>query len=419
MTSRKRFVTCLTNKRNGNSTMAYDIVVPRLGWSMDEGIFVEWLFEPGDFISKGSNLFVIEGDKAAEEIESFDEGFLVIPDEAPKPGDTVSVGQLVGFLIAEGETAPEYAPTQEQSPTTPQANHDVLSTSSTDNTVQTAPSPRTERIVASPRARRAANKIGISLSTVTGTGTNGRIRERDVLSAGAPTHAQWKSLVSQMPAGTVEPFSPRQLAATERFTLAVNQAVPVTLTRHADVSALVNQREILNSKPQKDDFRFSLGDLITYALIQALVETPTFNSYFTDNGIAHPDCINLSVAMDTEDGLLVPVINNADSLTLTELAATIRELSASAQNNSLTLDQLTGGTFTITNLGMYGVEQFTPVLNVPQGAILGVGAVTSLNVDGIPSHTLQLSLTIDHRVHDGVPAAKFLQTLCKKLSDWE
>ena len=123
--------------------------------------------------------------------------------------------------------------------------------------------------------------------------------------------------------------------------------------------------------------------------------------------------------MDTEDGLLVPVINNADSLTLIELANTIRELSASAQNNSLTLDQLTGGTFTITNLGMYGIEQFTPVLNVPQGAILGVGAVTSLNDDGIPSHTLQLSLTIDHRVHDGVPAAKFLQTLCKKLSDWE
>ena len=399
--------------------MAYDIVVPRLGWSMDEGIFVEWLFEPGDFISKGSNLFVIEGDKAAEEIESFDEGFLVIPDEAPKPGDTVSVGQLVGFLIAEGETAPEYAPTQEQSPTTPQVNNDVQSASSTDNTFQTAPSPQSERIVASPRARRAANKIGISLSTVTGTGTNGRIRERDVLSAEAPTRAQWNSLVSQMPDGTVEPFSPRQLAAIDRFALAVNQAFPVTLTRHADVSALVNQREILNSKPQKDDFRFSLGDLITYALIQALIETPTFNSYFTDNGIAHPDCINLSVAMDTEDGLLVPVINNADSLTLIELANTIRELSASAQNNSLTLDLLTGGTFTITNLGMYGIEQFTPVLNVPQGAILGVGAVTSLNDDGIPSHTLQLSLTIDHRVHDGVPAAKFLQTLCKKLSDWE
>ena len=419
MTSRKRFVTCLTNKRNGNSTMAYDIVVPRLGWSMDEGIFVEWLFKPGDYISKGSNLFVIEGDKAAEEIESFDEGFLVIPDEAPKPGDTVSVGQLIGFLTAEGETAPEYAPTQERIPSNPQTNNDVQSASTADNTLKTTPSTRSERVVASPRARRAANKIGIALSTVTGTGKNGRIRERDVLSAEGPTQGQWSSLVSQMPNGTVEPFSPRQLAAIERFTLAVNQAVPVTLTRHADASGLVNHREILNSKRQEDDFRFSLGDLISYALIQALVETPTFNSYFTDNGIAHPGCINLSVAMDTEDGLLVPVINNADSLTLTELAATIRELSASAQNNSLTLDQLTGGTFTITNLGMYGVEQFTPVLNVPQGAILGVGAVTSSMNDGISSHILQLSLTVDHRVHDGVPAAKFLQTLCEKLTDWE
>ena len=175
----------------------------------------------------------------------------------------------------------------------------------------------------------------------------------------------------------------------------------------------------MNSKPQENGFRFSLGDLITYALIQALVETPKFNSYFTDKGIAHPDCINLSVAMDTEDGLLVPVINNADSLTLIELASTVRELSASAQNNALSLDQLSGGTFTITNLGMYGIEQFTPVLNVPQGAILGVGAVTSLMNDGVPSHTLQLSLTVDHRVHDGAPAAKFLQTLCEKLSDWE
>ena len=419
MMSRTQFATCLTNKRNGFSTMAYDIVVPRLGWSMDEGIFVEWLFEPGDFISKGSNLFVIEGDKAAEEIESFDEGFLVIPDEAPKPGDTVTVGQLVGFLIAEGETTPEYSPTTPESPSPPEPNTESQTSSTADNSFQPTPSPRSDRIVASPRARRVAKEIGIALGTVTGTGKNGRIRERDVLAAKEPAKGQWVSLVSQMPEGTLEPFTPRQLAAIERFTLAVNQAVPVTLTRQADVSRLVVHRENLNSKPQGDGFRFSLGDLITYALIEALVETPTFNSYFTDNGIAHPDVINLSVAMDTEDGLLVPVINNADSLTLIELASTIRELSASAKNNALSLAQLSGGTFTITNLGMYGIEQFTPVLNVPQGAILGVGAVTSSMNDGISSHTLQLSLTVDHRVHDGVPAAKFLQTLCEKLSDWE
>ena len=115
-----------------------------------------------------------------------------------------------------------------------------------------------------------------------------------MLAAEEPTKGQWVSLVSQMPAGTLEPFTPRQLAAIERFTLAVNQAVPVTLTRQADVSRLVVHRENLNSKPQGDGFRFSLGDLITYALIKALVETPTFNSYFTDNGIAHPDVINLS-----------------------------------------------------------------------------------------------------------------------------
>jgi len=386
---------------------------------MDEGIFVEWLFQPGDFISKGSNLFVIEGDKAAEEIESFDEGFLVIPDEAPKPGDTVTVGQLVGFLISEGETTPKYVPTEPNNPSPPLPNTDAQAPSSTDHSFQPTTSPRSERIVATPRARRAAKEIGIALSTVAGTGKNGRIREQDVLAAEEPTNGPWGSLVSQMPEGNLEPFTPRQLTAIERFTLAVNKAVPVTLTRGADVSELVSHREKLNSKPQENGFRFSLGDLITYALIQALVETPKFNSYFTDKGIARPDCINLSVAMDTEDGLLVPVINNADSLTLIELASTVRELSASAQNNALSLDQLSGGTFTITNLGMYGIEQFTPVLNVPQGAILGVGAVTSPMNDGVPSHTLQLSLTVDHRVHDGAPAAKFLQTLCEKLSDWE
>lgn len=399
--------------------MAYEIVVPRLGWSMDEGIFVEWLFEAGDFISKGSNLFVIEGDKAAEEIESFDEGILVVPDQAPKPGDTVIVGQVLGFLTEEGEQAPKYTPLS--------ATTSTQSISSPETPVERSPAPyptkspsiRSERLIASPRARRAARAAGIQLSSITGTGRNGRIRERDVLAASKPTDGKWAALASQMPSGTLEAFTNRQLSANERLAMAVNQAVPVTLHRSADVTTLVTHREDLNTNQAEGDLRYSLGDLIANAVVRALAETPAFNSYFTDDGIITPEGVNLSVAMDTDDGLIVPVVNNAHTMSLSELATVIRELNSAANNNALTVEQLSGGTFTLTNLGMYGIEQFTPVLNVPQGAILGVGTMISSETGGKQLSTIQLSLTIDHRVHDGAPAARFLQTVCEKLSDWE
>lgn len=399
--------------------MAYDIVVPRLGWSMDEGIFVEWLFKPGDFVSKGSNLFVIEGDKAAEEIESFDEGILVVPDQAPKPGDTVTVGQVLGFLTEEGEAPPEYTPMSATSSTQSLPTPETPSASSPAIAQSKSPSLRSERIIASPRARRAANAAGIDLNTVTGTGRNGRIRERDVLAADKPTDGKWAALVSQMPSGTLAAFTNRQLSANERLTMAVNQAVPVTLHRSADVTTLVTHREDLNSNQAEGALRYSLGDLITNAVVRALAETPAFNSYFTDDGIITPEVVNLSVAMDATDGLIVPVVNNADTMSLSELATAIRELNSAANSNALTIEQLSGGTFTLTNLGMYGIEQFTPVLNVPQGAILGVGAVKRCETGDKHSDSIQLSLTIDHRVHDGAPAARFLQTICEKLSDWE
>ncbi len=402
--------------------MAYDIVVPRLGWSMDEGVFVEWLFEPGEFVSKGSSLFVIEGDKAAEEIESFDEGILHIPEQAPQPGDSVSVGQLLGFLTAEGETPPEYKPSVSSvsiDAAKPQSDLVNPASPTPEKTVPTSASPIRDRIIATPRARRAAEQSGVALASINGTGRNGRIRERDVLNAAIPETGLWSALVSQMPLGTLQPFSNRQAHAIQRLTLAVNEAVPVTLSRRADVTRLVKHREQLNSQDDPTTPRYSLGDLIAHALVRTLVEMPAFNSYYTDKGIAQPNCVNLSVAMDTEDGLVVPVIKNADTLSLSEYAATIRSLSAAAKTNELTVEQLSGGTFTLTNLGMYGIEHFTPVLNAPQGAILGVGAVISDQSEQSPSHLLHLSLTIDHRVHDGAPAARFLQQLSETLTDWE
>lgn len=402
--------------------MANDIVVPRLGWSMDEGVFVEWLFKDGDYVSKGDSLFVIEGDKAAEEVESFDEGFLSIPENAPMPGDTVKVGEPLGFLLAEGEAAPEYTRV-------------VVATTVADDSVEPpiASNPRAEispadtkanrvrlgRIIASPRARRKAAHLGIPLSSLTGSGRNGRIREIDVKGQSENNTTVWESLVSQMPSGELQPFSARQKAANTRLVLAHTIAVPVTLTRTTDVSSLVKYREKLNTERAADEVTYSIGDLISYAVIRALDEFPSFNSYYTAEGIVQPPVTNLAIAMDSTQGLIVPVVHRANELALNHLASNIRSMKSKATDGSLTSDDLKEGTFTITNLGMYGIDHFTPVLNPPQSAILGIGAIKGSDLNPAGESNLTMSLTIDHRVHDGAPAARFLQSISEKLADWE
>lgn len=458
--------------------MPYPITIPRLGWSMEEGVFGEWLKAPGDTVNAGDMLFLLEGEKATTEIESLDSGVLCIPTDAPQPGATVKVGEVIGFLLAEGESAltsvggqpmtpaPIVAPQRPVSETARTAP--VPAVTSTSPTVFPAmpraagpaarrlarelgidlnavftPDPtgrvlcedvqraanarqphrdtQSKRIRATPRARRRAKELGIDWTSLGGTGRNGRIRERDVIAASKVRAVESAPLPIEIPPtepGRYVPASKLRRILAQRLSVGVHQAVPVTLTSKIDVESLINHRERL-----KTEFKHGLvptyNDLLIHHVAQVLREFPELNACWYRDGIHHYEAINISIAVDAPDGLLAPVVRHADRLSLPEIAEHSRQQIAAARSGRLNQNQLEGGTFTVSNLGMFGIDSFTPVLNLPQAGILGVGRIVEEPVvrdgDLIAGKTMTLSLTFDHRVLDGAPAARWLQRLCERL----
>lgn len=403
--------------------MPLPITVPRLGWSMEEGTFGEWLKAPGEFVRAGEMLFVLEGEKSAQEIESFDSGRLCVPADAPQPGDTVKVGDLLGFLLADGEPAPVSVRTCEPHaaasppPTpTPARSEPPASTA--------APSPNDARSpVATPRARRRAEELGVDWTRLRGTGRNGRIRERDVL-AGATARIADDGASAQEPAPTEPgrhvPASRLRRTIAQRMSAGVHRAAPVTLTTKVDAQALVARRERLRAEAAGGPVP-SYGDILVHLAAQTLRELPDLNACWHRDGIHVYDVVHVAVAVDAPDGLLAPVVRDADRLTLDEIAEQTRRFAAEARAGRLSQDRLSGGTFTVTNLGMFGIDAFTPILNLPQAAILGVGRIVE---EPVVRHgrlevgrTITLSLTFDHRVVDGAPAARWLQALGERIRD--
>jgi pyruvate dehydrogenase E2 component (dihydrolipoamide acetyltransferase) len=407
------------------------ITVPRLGWSMEEGTFVNWLKQEGDRIQPGEPLFVLESDKAAENIEALDAGILHIPPESPKPGTMVKVGDVLGWVVAEGETVPMprvATATTAAAPVEPAASPAVRRLARTlgvdltrvaaatptgrisesevrQHTQPSEGSPRgTARHTASPRARRVARELGVDCRTVQGTGRNGRVRERDVRLA-ASRHATLT--------GQLIPHTTIRRTIAIRMVAGVNEAAPVTLTTKVDASNLVNLRS--QFKAVSPDEAPSYTDFIIKLAAAALKQHPLLQAQWRDEGLFVPEQIHIAVAVDTEGGLLVPVLRDADQLTLRQVAAQSRDLAAQARAGRLTGDQMRGATFSITNLGMFGVDAFTPIIHLPQCAVLGIGRVVSepavVGNQVVPRDRLTLSLTFDHRVVDGAPAARFLDTV--------
>ncbi len=396
--------------------MAIEIVVPRLGWSMDEGTFGEWLVKEGDLVHKGDMLFVLEGDKAAQEIESFDEGILYLPPNSPKPDDAVTVGQLLAFLLAAGESPPD--PTQPatvskspQSPTTgtrpepqPQLGPTVISTSS--------------RVISSPRARRTAAALGIDSSKLRGSGRGGRIRERDVFAAAQrlPSSASSKDPVDTP--GILQPGSKIRRTIAGRMLAGVQQTAAVTLASKVNASELVAIRH--RFKSNRAGTVPSYNDLLVKLVAEILPECPELNACWMDESVYTYHEINIAIAVETEAGLMAPVLRNVAALSLAEIATQSLQLVTQARSGKLCNAQLQGGTFTITNLGMFDVDHFTPIINLPQTAILGIGRIADEPVIAgdtvVPGKTLGLSLTFDHRAIDGAPAARWLQRLTKMIA---
>ncbi|MFO1000772.1 MAG: 2-oxo acid dehydrogenase subunit E2 [Planctomycetaceae bacterium] len=430
--------------------MAFEISIPRLGWSMEEGTFAGWRKSAGDTIRRGDILFELEGEKALQEIEAVDEGVLAIATNGPKPGEVLKVGAIVGYLLAPGETLPGssvlgISPSQQSSPAAvdntevapaaaPSVRRlarqlevdlaSVLGTGAngriTDDDVHLAASrvkpaestARTEgRTIATPRARRLALQTGVDLSQIKGSGRDGRIRERDVLSA-TPSPA----------AGRRIPVTGRRRIIAERLTQSARQTVPVTITSRVDATNLVSLREQFKATGQKPVP--AIHDIIAKLLAEVLSQFPLLASRWDGDAIVHPDAdqIHLGLAVDTPEGLIVPVIRQVSQLSLISVAAESARIIQKARDGKLSTSEMQGAVFTITNLGAFGIDAFTPVINLPETAILGLGAIRREPVvsdDGRIEirQIMTLSLTFDHRVIDGAPAARFLQSLVNAIAN--
>jgi pyruvate dehydrogenase E2 component (dihydrolipoamide acetyltransferase) len=376
---------------------------------MEEGTFVEWLKRDGDPVRPGEPLFVLESDKAAENIEAIDPGILRLTDDSPKPGDPVKVGQVIAYLAAAGEPTPG-GHTTEKAAAAPAPGTALIGAEHAPAPPANPPDPVRRGPASSPRARRVAGELGIDWRTVPGSGRTGRIRERDVRAAAGAAPLQ----------GRVIPHTNVRRTIAARMVAGVTQAVPVTLTTRADATNLVNLRgQFKAAAASPDDPVPSYTDLLLKLTAAALRQHPLLQAQWRDDGLFVPDRVDLALAVDTDAGLFAPVVRDVDRLTLREVAARTRELTEQARAGRLTAEDMRGGTFTVTNLGMFGIDAFTPILHLPQSAILGVGRIVRepavVEERIVPRDRITLSLTFDHRVVDGAPAARFLDTLRRCL----
>jgi pyruvate dehydrogenase E2 component (dihydrolipoamide acetyltransferase) len=411
---------------------SYQVVMPKLGLTMTEATLVEWLKADGDPVQKGEPLFVLESDKSTLEIEAPASGVLHILVPA---GQTVPIQTPIAQMIREpgaGSRALEaFAPPESQ----------ITSTESrvTNYESQTPASPKAralarrlgvslagidgsgvrgmivaadveraaeQRPKASPVARRLAASTGVNLSAVAGSGPGGRIMRQDVEGALAP-----RPEPSPPPdKSNIQPLSSLRAVVAERLSASWRERPHVTLTAEADATNLVSARQQLTAE---------LGQKVAYdALLVALVaralrEFPYMNVRLTEQGIEHVSEINVGVAVDTERGLLVPVVRDAAAKSLLQVQRALADLVERALAGRSLPDDLTGGTFTITNLGMFEIDGFTPIINPPESAILGVGRIVAKPVaverQVAVRDMMTLSLSFDHRLIDGAPAARFLQ----------
>ncbi len=387
--------------------MPINITLPRLGWSMEEGKFLAWLKQDGDFIKEGDPIFTLESDKAAQEVEAIDSGILRIPLDGPKPGDTIKVGHVLGYLLAEGESAPvsnqpEIKTSQLSEP--PQSGEKYI----TQSPATILPTKSRFETPASPRARRAAKEHRVDLATLAPTGKGGRIRECDVLAAATST------LITGM---KKVPLTPMRRTIAARLMHSRQTTVPVTITARCDATALLAFRQQLKSLSSALQHAIpTINDILVKLTAAALRQHPMLAATWAEDHLLLPESIHLGIAVDTEAGLLVPVIRDAGTSTLTQIAVQSQKLIAAARSGQFAAADMQGACFTLSNLGSFGVEAFTPVINPPESAILGIGSIVREAVpldDGTftARDRLTLSLTFDHRANDGAAAARFLQTL--------
>lgn len=433
--------------------MATAIPLPKLGNTVESTILVGWRKSVGDTIRVGETLCDVETDKATMEVESPAEGTILAL--LFKPGDEIPVLVNIAVVGAAGEAISSYASATSQPVETPAA---ASVTTPTAVSIQPAQVETPAQLRVSPRARNLAAQKSLNVNGLNGSGPGGRIIERDVqaaLASSARLTPVARSMVEAgdftspergtgaggritkrdlIPAQTQAEATPstdaveiiplkgaRKVIAT-RMLESLQTTAQLTLNASADARALLDYRKRLkNSAPGLGLTKVTINDLVLFAVSRTLSQFPDLNSLFVDNALHRYQAVHLGMAVDTERGLMVPVIRRAQTLTLKALANEAHRLADACTGGQIKPDELTGGTFSVSNLGNLGIESFTPVLNPPQVGILGVGGINlkPVEVEGevtfIPH--LSLSLTINHQVVDGAPGARFLQALSRHLGE--
>ncbi|MGO9310370.1 MAG: dihydrolipoamide acetyltransferase family protein [Spirochaetia bacterium] len=382
--------------------MAHNIIMPKTGMAMEEGTVVRWLKKVGETVAKGEAIALIETDKVTMDLESDYDGTLLAIVHGD--GETVKATLTIAWLGAPGEKVPAL----EKVPATPAARASAaeagIALSSVAGTgpggaVRVKDLSKAMSVKATPLARKVAEMSSVDLAGIEGSGAGGRVRKADV-----EAHAETRA------AGTSIPISGMRRVIAEKMVRSHHECPSVTLVTRVDVTELVSLRARMNSG---DSGKVSYTDFIVRAAAMALREHPLVNSVIEGERILLREQINIGIAVALEDGLIVPVLHGAEALGVRQIAAAARNLAGRARAGSLTPGDCAGGTFTITNLGMYGITEFTPLINSPESAILAIGAIEEAfrtGADGrIESRkVMSLCLTHDHRHIDGAPAAVFL-----------
>ena len=405
--------------------MATDVIMPQMGFDMKEGTLVRWIKREGDEVASGDIIAEIETDKAVVEIEAFDSG--VLRQTLIGEGTTVPVGEIIAVIAAADEEvaerpAPKAAPAKAPAASPPPAAP-----------AQPTPAPAARgEVKASPLAKREAQKLGIDIAAVPGTGPNGRVTKKDVTDfaasaekapavPGAAAPAAPSSVVSAPTAGPkrgeVVALSKMRDAIARSMSFSKQNIPHVYLTAAVDMTDAARLRAQLNAA--LPDEKISFNDMVLKACAMALLKHPLMNASYTDAGIDVKQRINIGMAIALETGLVAPAILDADTLTLRAIAQATKALAARARDGKLSAEEYTGATFNVTNLGMYGVEEFTAIITPPQAAALAVGAVTPTPVvrDGAVqvADFMRITLSLDHRVADGAQGAEFLAEVRRLL----
>ncbi|MCJ8330598.1 MAG: 2-oxo acid dehydrogenase subunit E2 [Lentisphaeria bacterium] len=433
--------------------MATEVLMPRQGQSVETCLILEWKVSVGSDVNEGDILCEVETDKASFEVESPASGqilAILFPE-----GEDVEVLNVIAYIGAAGEAVPEGA--EEVAPAA------VVDESPAETKAAPTPVQSTGESsgAVSPRAKMLAESKGIDVSRLAGSGPDGRVIEQDVEAAinsgtartvaaqatgtasnvegsGIGGRATLSDLANAPVAKTASPATTltsdesvkvtplkgiRKLIA-ERMLNSLQTTAQLTLNSSADARAMLNFRKRLKASPDEmGTNKISINDLMLFAVSRTLLDYPELNSIFEDNTVYQHSNVHLAFAVDTARGLMVPVIRNSDTLSLKEISSETKTLAIACSEGGINPDLLSGGTFTVSNLGAFGIEHFTPVLNPPQVAILGIGAADLKAVqgkDGVEFNPhFALSLTINHQVVDGAPAAKFLKSLSQMIGNFD